>query len=120
MQKNDDRQNEELSKYRAELELAHLQIRQLQEEMEVLFLRAASNADRLEEETNCQSELGERNLNSELSLALLQIDQLQKELEVYYKKYLQYGKSIDLIGSSGVIGGDTLRVLRLARLGAGA
>ncbi|WP_346839843.1 hypothetical protein [Microbulbifer sp. SAOS-129_SWC] len=103
--------------WESELELAHLQIHQLQEKLEEQYLNSANN-DEADKKSNVgQQDSGEQDLKLELELALLQIHQLQEELEIYYQKYLQECKKpVDLFEKiGGVVGSDTLRVLRLAR-----
>ncbi len=104
----------------SELELAQLQVHQLQEEVEALHLASVENAQEVKDEVNSGLvETVEHELKSELELALLQIHQLQEELEIYYEKYLEVRdkrKSYELFGKSGSgLGSESLRVLRLAR-----
>ncbi len=103
----------------SDLELAHLQIHQLQEELETLHLESSRKAEMTAGELSGQKDATEQDLKAELELALLQIHQLQEELELYYQKYLdESAKSkpavvLDQYGSAG--GSESLRVLRIAR-----
>lgn len=103
----------------SELELAHLQIHQLQEELEALFTDSTeTSAERTElQNKNRDLKATLEESQSELELALLQIHQLQEELEIYYQKYLQEcRKPVGLQRQlGGAMGSDTLRVLRMAR-----